>query len=298
MVYRVERFTEKPDRKTAQGFLKSGLFFWNSGIFVGSVSVFLNEFKTHLPALYSQLRRIQQAQDIEKAWNRVQAVSFDYGVLEKSRNILMLKAQGLGWSDLGSWQAWDELLKKDSQGNSLGQDVISLKNKNLTVLGKNRLVAAIGLEDIIVIDTPDALLITKKDRSEEVKKVVDVLRRTKRQEHYYHRTVKRPWGSYTVLDMGRGFKIKLVEVKPRSALSLQYHRKRSEHWVVVEGQAKIIKRKKSIYLNANESTFIPLSCTHRITNPKDTWLRIVEVQAGSYLEEDDIVRLKDYFGRS
>jgi len=297
-VYQVEKFTEKPDKKAAERFLKSGLFFWNSGIFVGSSAIFLKEFKTHLPGLYSRLCRIQEARDIDKAWHTLEAVSFDYGILEKSKNILMSRAEGLGWSDLGSWQGWDELLKKDTQGNSFSHDVVSLENKNLTVLGKNRLIAAIGLEDIIVVDTPDALLITKKNRSEEVKRVVDILKRTKRQEHYYHRTVKRPWGSYTVLDTGKGFKVKLVEVKPHSALSFQYHRKRSEHWVVVEGRAKIIKRKKCIYLNENESTFIPLSCAHRLINPKDSWLRIVEVQAGCYLEEDDIVRLKDYFGRS
>lgn len=297
-VYKVLRFTEKPNSITARRFLRSGAYFWNSGIFVGSCRVFLGEFKTHLPLLYAKLCRIQKAGDINSVWHRVPEISFDYGVLEKSRNIIMLKAQGLGWSDLGSWQAWDEMLKKDKKGNSFSQDVINLHSKNTTVLGKDRLIATIGLEDIIVVDTPDALLITKKEKSEEVKKIVDVLKHNKRQEHYYHRTVKRPWGSYTVLDRGDGFKIKLVEVKPRSALSLQYHRKRSEHWVVVEGEAKIVKGRKCLYLAANESTFIPLSCMHRIINPKDTWLRIVEVQAGSYLEEDDIVRLKDYFGRS
>jgi mannose-1-phosphate guanylyltransferase/mannose-6-phosphate isomerase len=218
-------------------------------------------------------------------------------VLEKTKDILMLKAQGLTWSDLGSWQAWDELLKKDRHGNSLMRDVINLESRNITVLGNKRLIVTIGLENLIVVDTPDALLITKKDKTEEVRKVVDILKKNKRQEHYLHRTVKRPWGCYTILDNGLGFKVKLVEVKPNMALSLQKHKKRSEHWVVVEGTAKIFKGRKSYYVRSNESTFIPISCVHRLMNPTDSVLRIVEVQTGAYLEEDDIVRLKDDFGR-
>lgn len=297
-VYEVDRFTEKPDLKTAQRFLKEKKYFWNGGIFVGTCQLFLDEIKTYQPLIYKQLMKIKSPSDIDKAWQNMPFISFDYAVLEKSKHLLMLEAKGLTWSDLGSWQAWDELLAKDKSGNLLRGDIINLDSRNITVLGKNHLIATIGLEDLIIVDTPDALLVTKKDRSEEVKKIVDILKTNKRQEHYFHRTVKRPWGSYTVLDLGIGFKIKLVEVKPKYSLSLQYHKKRSEHWVVVEGKAKITKNKKSYWVCANESTYIPASCVHRLTNTGDSVLKIVEVQTGAYLEEDDIIRIKDDFGRA
>ncbi len=294
----VKRFTEKPDLKTAQRFLKSGDYYWNGGIFVGSSLVFLKEFAANLPDLFKLIKKIQCPQDINLVWNKVKPVSFDYGILEKAVSVIMLSADGLGWSDLGSWQAWDEILKKDSQGNIFKADVLNLESKNLTVVGSQRLIATIGLENLIVVDTPDALLIARKDKTEDVKKIVGILKAQKRLEHYEHKTVKRPWGAYTVLELGDGFKVKLVEVKPGKALSLQYHKKRSEHWVVVEGIAKIVKGKRSFFFKANESTYIPIGCAHRLINPlKDKTLKIIEVQAGKYLEEDDIVRLKDDFGR-
>jgi len=295
----VKRFTEKPDLKTAERFLKSADYYWNSGIFVGSSAAFLKEFKTSLPELYKLIQKINHPEDIKLIWKKIQPVSFDYGILEKARDVLMLSAGGLGWSDLGSWQAWDEILKKDSQGNIFKADVLNLNSKNITVVGNNRLIATIGLDDLIIVDTPDALLITKKDKTEDVKKIVDTLKAQKRLEHYEHKTVKRPWGAYTVLELGDGFKVKLVEVKPERALSLQYHKKRSEHWVVVEGIAKIVKGKRSFIFKANESTYIPIGCTHRLCNPlKEKTLKIIEVQAGKYLEENDIIRLKDDWGRS
>ena len=297
-IFKVKRFTEKPDLKSAERFLKSGDYYWNGGIFVGKTDTFLKEFKTYLPQLYKQCQKLQSSADINLIWKKIKPISFDYGVLEKSRRLLMLPASGLGWSDLGSWQAWDEILKKDKDGNILKADALTLDSKNISVLGTKRLIATIGLENLIIVDTPDALLITRKDKTESVKKIVDILKRRKRQEHYVHKTVKRPWGCYTVLDMGEGFKVKLVEVKPGHSLSLQLHRKRSEHWVVVEGTAKIIKGEKSYILHANESTYISIGCVHRLMNPTGCPLKIVEVQAGKYLEEDDIVRLRDDFGRS
>lgn len=298
-IFKVKGFMEKPDLKTAERFLKSGGYYWNSGIFVGSSSVFLNEFKSNLPGLFKLIKNISNPDDIKLIWKKIQPVSFDYGILEKTRAVLMLVADNLGWSDLGSWQAWDEILKKDNQGNIFKADVVNLNCKNITVVGNNRLIATIGLDDLIVVDTPDALLITKKDKTEDVKKIVEILKAQKRQEHYAHKTVKRPWGSFTVLEIGEGFKVKLVVVKPGKALSLQYHKKRSEHWVVVEGSAKIVKSKRSFIFEANESTYIPIGCAHRLMNPlKDKLLKIIEVQAGKYLEEDDIIRLKDDWGRS
>jgi mannose-1-phosphate guanylyltransferase/mannose-6-phosphate isomerase len=294
-LFGVERFLEKPDLTKAKVFLKDKRYFWNAGIFIASCRVFLEEYRKNLASLYSQIAKIESSEKIN--WKKMPSISFDYGILEKAKNVLMLKADNLGWSDLGSWQAWDQMLKKDRNGNSLIGDVINLGSSNTTILAKSRLVASIGLNDLIVIDSPDAILITKKDKSEEVKKIVENLRSNSRQEYYYHRTVKRPWGSYTVLDTGRGFKVKLVEVAPHKSLSLQMHRKRSEHWVVVEGKARIVRGKKCTNLNSNESTFIPLACVHRLINPGDSILRIVEVQAGHFLEESDIVRLKDDFGR-
>lgn len=297
-VFAVKRFTEKPDLKTAVRFVESKEYYWNSGIFVGSSTAFLSQFKKYLPKVYEVLPGIKTSDDIAKVWKNIPSVSFDYGILEKTSELVMISASNLGWSDLGSWQAWDELLPKDKEGNMFKADCVNIASRNITVVGNSRLIATIGLDDLIIVDTPDAVLITKKDRSEDVKKVVDVLKEQKRQEHYAHKTVKRPWGSYTVLDLGDGFKVKQVEVKPGKALSLQYHKKRSEHWVVVEGTARIVKGKKTAVYRANESTYIPVGCIHRLSNPtKNTVLKIIEVQAGKYLEEDDICRLKDDFGR-
>jgi len=296
-VFKVDRFCEKPDHKRAEKFVKSKKYFWNSGIFVASAKVFLNEFKRSIPQLYRQVQRISTGKDIGLIWGKIKPVSFDYGILEKTKNIIMVKAGGIGWSDLGSWQAWDEILKKDHDGNLFQGDVVNLGSKNTTAIGNHRLLAAIGLNDLIVVDTPDAILITKKDKSEEVKKVVDLLICKRRKEHYEHTTVRRPWGSYLVLDSGKGFKVKLVTVSPGSSLSLQYHRKRSEHWVVVEGRAKIIKGSKIIELRANESTYVPVGCKHRLSNSGSNNLKLIEIQSGKFLGEEDIVRLKDNFGR-
>ena len=295
---RVKRFTEKPDELTARKFLKSGDYYWNSGIFVGAASVFMREFRSCLPQLYTLIKAVGSCEDIPRVWKKIKPISFDYGVLERSPHVRMLAADGLGWSDLGSWQAWDEVLDKDAQGNIFKADVVSLNSTDTTIVGANRLIAAIGLDGLIVVDTPDALLITRKDKSEDVKKIVDMLAADKRTEQYAHKTVRRPWGCYTVLELGQGFKVKLVEVKPGCALSLQFHKKRSEHWVVVEGTAQIVKGKRSFIFKENESTYIPIGCCHRLCNPsKEKLLKIIEVQAGRYLEEDDIVRLKDDFGR-
>ena len=294
---KVFKFCEKPDLKTAKRFLKNGHYFWNSGIFVGSVRQFSALIKANLPLLFKQMFS-SKTKDVLANWDRIQPISFDYGVLEKTKNIGMILASGLDWSDLGSWQAWDELQEKDKNKNLFLADAIDIDSRDLTVLSQNRLIATIGLKGLMVVDTPDALLVADKKRSEEVKKVVEVLKKGKREEHYAHTTVKRPWGSYTVLNVGPRFKVKLVEVKPHKALSLQYHKKRSEHWVVTEGTAKIVKGRRSYFLYENQSTFIPKACIHRIINPTDSVLKIIEVQAGDYLGEDDIVRLKDDFGRT
>lgn len=303
--FTVEKFIEKPDIKSAKRFFKDKRYFWNSGIFFGYASTFLDEIKDKLPSLYKLISQVSKLEDINKIWKDIKPISFDYGVLEKipacrkaGKNLLMIPASNLGWSDLGTWASLDKILPKDRLANTINADAVVLGSKNLTIFGKGRLIACLGLENLIIVDTPDALLITHKDKSEEVKRVVEDLKKGNREEVHLHRTVKRPWGKYTVLDRGSGFKIKLVEVLPRKSLSLQRHMRRSEHWVVVEGRAKITKDKKIYYVNANESTFIPLRYTHRLENSTDSPLKIVEVQSGDYLEEDDIIRLKDDFERT
>ncbi len=295
--YEVEGFFEKPDLKRARYFVKMRVYSWNSGIFVGAASLFMSEFKKLLPLHYKIISKINPFNITVQLWNKLKSISFDKGILEKTDKLVMIKAENLGWSDLGSWQAWDELAKKDKNGNLLNQNSINIDNRNLTIVGDSRVIAAIGLRDLIVVDTPDALLITKKDRTEEVKGVIDALKTAKRHEYYTHKTVKRPWGSYTVLDQGNGFKVKLVEVRPHKSLSLQFHNSRSEHWVVLEGQAKIVKNKKAYIFKAHQSIDVPVKCIHRLSNPGKHNLKIIEVQAGRYLEEDDIVRLKDDFNR-
>ncbi len=294
----VGRFCEKPDLKTAEMFLRKGGYYWNSGMFVASVEVFLREFMRYMPELYSAVHCITSAQDIDSAWADIKPAAFDYGVLEKTNSLLMLKAPvNLGWSDLGSWQSWDEMISKDSKGNNIPKEVIDIESSNTTVVPDKRLIATLGLDNIVIVDTPDALLVAKKDKSEEVKKVVDVLRNNHRQEHYSHRKVKRPWGSFTVLEHLPGFKIKMVEVNPGHALSLQVHRRRCEHWVIVEGTAEVTRGENTFILQPNESTYISVGCRHRLTNHGSSVLKIVEVQTGDYLEEDDIERVHDRYDR-
>jgi mannose-1-phosphate guanylyltransferase/mannose-6-phosphate isomerase len=298
---RVEKFCEKPDLKTAKKFLMQGSYFWNSGIFVGSVGIFLSSIRTYLPFLFKQVSIAAAAAPGEEglaSWKKINPVSFDYGVMEKTENIAMIPADRLGWSDLGSWQAWDELQRKDKDNNLLLADIVDIGSHDLTVLGREHLIATIGLKGLIVVDTPDALFIADKKKSEDVKRVVEILKKEKRDEHYCHITVKRPWGSYTVLETGPGFKIKLVEVLPGKSLSLQLHRKRSEHWVVIQGVATVTKNNKKYLVQKDESTFIPRGHRHRLENKEKTILKIVEVQTGLSLTEDDIVRLQDRFGRT
>ncbi len=293
--FKVEKFIEKPDIKKAKRISKNKHYFWNSGMFAGRVDVFLGEIKCHLPSLYKLISKVQSIEDIKKAWKRIESISFDYGVLEKSKNLFMIPAQNLGWSDLGTWASLDKTLPKDKYANSIDADAFVAQSRSVTIFGRNRLIACLGLNDLIIVDTPDALLITRKDKSEDVKNVVDMLKKNKRQEYFLHQTVKRSWGKYTVLDRGDGFKVKLVEVKPGKTLTLQKHTRRSEHWVVLEGKAKAIRDKKVNYVKANESIFIPSGVAHRLENPTAQTLKIVEVQSGSYLEEDDIVRIRNKF---
>jgi mannose-1-phosphate guanylyltransferase/mannose-6-phosphate isomerase len=202
------------------------------------------------------------------------------------------------WSDLGSWTALDEIIEKDKGGNILKGNIFDIESQNSTIFGSKRLIATIGLKDMVVVDTPDATLVAPKERVQEVRKIVEILKQNGREEHLIHKTVERPWGSYTVLEKGHGYKIKRVVLKPEAKLSLQLHRKRSEHWVVVTGTARVTRGDEIYLVHTNESTYIPVNVKHRLENPGKELLQIIEVQNGEYLEEDDIERFSDDYGRT
>lgn len=304
-IYEVERFTEKPDEQTAERFLKDGDYYWNSGMFVWRASVILEEIQQHLPAVHQVIQNIiaessamgkfQKA--VEKHFAAMPSISIDYGVLEKSGRVSLIPCD-IGWNDVGSWQAVHEISTHDKNGNALQGKVIALDCKNSLIRAEKRLVAAIGVEDLCVIETADAILISKNDQTQRVREVVDELKHRGATEHIYHAKVNRPWGSYTVLEEDQdGFKIKRIEVAPGARLSLQSHRKRSEHWVVVSGTATVTNGEQVITVQKNQSTYIPIGTKHRLENLGSEPLHIVEIQVGDYLGEDDIQRFEDNYGR-
>jgi len=304
-VYEVERFTEKPDLSTAEDFLKSGDYYWNSGMFVWRASVILAEIQRYLPAVHKVVEEIlaesragmsfQQA--VEKHFAAMPAISIDYGVLERSDRVSLIPCD-IGWNDVGSWQAVHEIADKDADGNALQGNVIAIDCKNSLIRAEKRLVAAIGVEDLCVVETADAVLISKSDQTQRVREVVDRLQEKGATEHVYHVKVNRPWGSYTVLEEdSQRFKLKRIEVAPGARLSLQSHRQRSEHWVVVSGVATVTNGDEVFTVHKNQSTYIPIGAKHRLENCGDEPLHIVEIQVGDYLGEDDIQRYEDNYGR-
>jgi len=305
-VREVERFTEKPDLATAEGFLKEGGYYWNSGMFVWRASVILAEIQQHLPGVYQIVQAIlgdtrdgTTFQDsVEKYFTEMASISIDYGVLEKSDRVSLIPCD-IGWNDVGSWQAVHEISAKDENGNALLGNVIALDCKNSLIRAEKRLVAAIGLEDLCIIETTDAVLISKSNQTQRVREVVEALHDDKdATEHIYHAKVNRPWGSYTVLEEDpEGFKLKRIEVAPGARLSLQSHKHRSEHWVVVSGVATVTNGDEIISVHKNQSTYIPIGAKHRLENRGSEALHIVEIQVGEYLGEDDIQRYEDNYGR-
>ena len=304
-IYAVERFTEKPDMATAERFLKEGDYYWNSGMFVWSASVILAEIKRHLPAVYQVVQTIlaesragvtfQQA--VEKHFATMPSISIDYGVLEKSDRVSLIPCD-IGWNDVGSWQAVHEISAKDENGNTLQGNVIAVGCKNSLIRSEKRLVAAIGVEDLCVVETADAVLISRSDQTQRVREVVDTLQQKGATEHIYHVKVNRPWGSYTVLEEDpEGFKLKRIEVAPGARLSLQSHKQRSEHWVVVSGIATVTNGAEVTTVHKNQSTYIPIGAKHRLENLGTEPVHIVEIQVGEYLGEDDIQRYEDNYGR-
>ena len=309
--YIVSEFTEKPDKDKAVKYLKDGRYYWNSGIFVWRADAILKAMQKYMPNLHSGLMRIEKAfnsgkiQEITKSvFKELKPQSIDYGILEKvprDRDSKTVKAAvvpaDLGWSDVGSWNALDHVLSVDADNNVKKGNLISIDNKNSILYCGSRLVASVGLDNMIVVDTPDATLICPRNRAQDVRKVVDILKKRKAKEYSTHTTVHRPWGSYTVLEAGERFKIKKIEVKPGAKLSHQLHHHRSEHWVVVAGTARVTNGERVYDVHSNESTYIPMSTKHRLENLGRIPLQMIEVQNGDYLEEDDIIRFDDVYKR-
>lgn len=296
---RVARFVEKPDLTTAQSYLAKGTFVWNSGMFAFKAGVLLEELARWEPEVHSGLMRLRDSvsagAEIPKSlYESIPRISIDYAVMERSNLVVALPVEDLGWSDLGSFSALYEILNSSGKGNvvRMGREgiCVSVESKGNLIWAGDKAAALVGVNDLIIVDTSDALLVSSRERAQEVRKAVAELSDNARQEISMHTKVYRPWGSYTVLERGEGYKVKRVVVNPRTSLSLHLHRQRSEHWVVVEGKAKATKGDDSFELNQNESTFLPPSTLHRLENPLDKPLIIIEVQNGQYLEEDDIVR--------
>ena len=304
----VQRFVEKPDAATAKTYLDEGNYYWNAGMFVLKASVWLKALEQFRPDI---LRTTQSAWTKRSAddkfvrpgkveFEAIPAESVDYAVMEHCHgsdfSIKMVPLDA-GWNDLGAWDAVWSVLPKDDSGNAHFGDVLTIDSKNTLAHATSRLVSLVGVEDLIVVETPDAVLVADKSRSQDVKHIVTQLQKTKREEHTLHRKVHRPWGWYDSIDEGGRFKVKRIQVKPGASLSLQKHHHRAEHWVVVTGTAEISCGDKKLLLTENQSTYIPLGEVHRLANPGTIPLEIIEVQSGSYLGEDDIVRFEDHYGR-
>jgi mannose-1-phosphate guanylyltransferase/mannose-6-phosphate isomerase len=300
----VEAFVEKPDAATAQSYLEDGNYFWNSGMFLFRAASYLEELELQAPEMLSVCRESMDSKTLDGDFIRPDAAKFsscpsdsiDYAVMEKSQNSSMVPLDA-GWSDVGSWSALQDVTATDEDGNSLGGDALAHNCKDTFIQAESRLVAAVGLSNVIVVETKDSVLVADKSQSQDVKELVDRLKAGDRDETKLHRQVFRPWGSYDSIESAENFQVKRLIVKPGAVLSLQKHAHRSEHWVVVQGKARITKNEDEFDLNVNESTYISIGDVHRIANPFDEPVHIIEVQCGDYLGEDDIVRLEDNYGR-
>ena len=303
---RVRRFVEKPALDMAREFLKSERFLWNSGMFCFKVSSFLDALRQCDAALNSKIEACWRATPAAKegridlhptTFAALPDISVDYAVMEKHRQVAVVRG-AFDWNDIGSWNALGDLTAADENGNRTVGDAVAMNTRDCYIQSDSRIVAAVGVQNLIIVDTPDALLVADKSQTQGVKQVVQHLKLSNHATHLLHRTVHRPWGTYTVLEEGAGYKIKRIVVKPKASLSLQMHRHRSEHWVVLSGTASVVNDTKEYTVRPNESTFIPAGHKHRLENPGDTDVVIIEVQAGEYVGEDDIVRFDDVYGRA
>ncbi len=302
--YPVSQFIEKPPLDVAQQFVVSGDYFWNSGMFVFKASRYLTELASFAPDILEATKAALEGATTDLDFVRIDKAAFekcrsdsiDYAVMEKTRDAVVLPLDA-GWSDVGSWASLFDALPADEDGNVLQGDVLVHDTHDCYVHSTSRLVAVVGMDDHIIVETKDAILVAPKGRVQDVKELVAKMKKSGRRESSLHREVFRPWGSYDSLDNGERFQVKRLSVKPGGVLSLQMHHHRAEHWIVVQGTARITCGEKTFLLSENESTFIPIGATHRIENPGRVALHIVEVQSGSYLGEDDIVRFEDNYGR-
>lgn len=293
----VEQFIEKPPLAQAVNFLKEGGYYWNSGIFLFNRDVLLAALRRHLPELHEGLTRLAaEPQQLGTIYQELPNISLDHGVMEHADNVAVIPVE-MGWSDVGTWGAFYEISPKDDRGNVISGRIQDRQSHNCLLFSKNRLIGTIGLEDIIVVDTPDATLVCHRERVQEVKDLVSELTRQHMVESVQHPTVERPWGRYTVMNAGTGYQVKQIEVDPGKRLSLQLHHHRAEHWVVVNGTALVTVGQEKRLVASNESVFVPLETVHRLENPGTEPVRIIEVQTGDYLGEDDIVRIDDDFWR-
>jgi mannose-1-phosphate guanylyltransferase len=304
--FRAARFVEKPPLAEAVAFLTAGSYVWNSGMFCFMPATILAAFREHAPAMYEAVRSVWQGLrasadasmlEIDAAlFAAVPDLSIDYAVMEKAHQVAVIRG-GFDWSDVGSWQAVSALTEPDAAGNRGQGERVAIGTRDTFVHAGDRVVATVGVDNLVIVDTPDALLVAHRDHLQRVREVVGELKARGHDTYKQHRTVARPWGAYTVLQEGPGFKIKRIEVRPGGALSLQLHHRRGEHWVVVSGEARVTNGDRVYPLKVNESTFIPIETRHRLENPGDALLVMIEVQCGDYLGEDDIVRFDDKYGR-
>jgi mannose-1-phosphate guanylyltransferase/mannose-6-phosphate isomerase len=300
----VAEFVEKPDAVTAKRYLDCGDYLWNSGMFLMRSRVWLDELKQYAPEILAHCKAAFSGGRQDGEFYRVEADAFrqcksdsiDYAVMEKTARAAVVPLAA-GWSDIGAWSSLWEVSPQDANGNVIQGDAYLQGVNNTFALSQYRLVACVGVSDLVVIETPDAVLVAHKDRAQDVKHVVDHLKTHNRHEHLAHRRVHRPWGSYEGVDAGERFQVKRLVVKPGAALSLQMHHHRAEHWVVVRGTARVTRGEETVMLTENQSTFIPIGTRHRLENPGTIPLEIIEVQSGSYLGEDDIVRFADLYDR-
>lgn len=309
-VHKISNFTEKPEQSIAERYLNSGEYLWNSGIFMMKASVWLEKIKQFQSAIHDACLDAFNQGETDGLFYRLDEASFlkspndsiDYAVMEKlsesSDEHLAVIPVDVGWSDVGAWSSVWEINDKDSNNNHIEGDVITEQTHNCLIKSERGLIVTIGCEDMVIVDTDDAIMIADKDKTQDVKKIVEKLKSEDRSESLTHRKVYRPWGSYDSIDMGDTFQAKRLVVNPGKKLSLQSHAKRAEHWVVVKGVATVTKGEEQFILNENESTYIPLGIKHRLENAGEEILEIIEVQSGSYLGEDDIVRYDDDFGRN
>ncbi|MDN3489409.1 mannose-1-phosphate guanylyltransferase/mannose-6-phosphate isomerase [Pseudoalteromonas sp. APC 3694] len=301
----VDKFVEKPSLDVAEQYIESGNYYWNSGMFIFKASRYLEELKTYRPDIYSACSSAMKVQSDDMDFIRVDKTAFeacpdesiDYAVMEHTKDAVVVPMDA-GWNDVGGFVALWEVSKQDESGNAFNGDVKAINTKNTLVYNDDKLIAAVGVEDLVIINTKDAVLVAHKNESQKVKAIVQQLKDEHRSEATFHREVYRPWGKYDSVDNGERFQVKRITVKPGAKLSVQMHHHRAEHWIVVSGTAKVHLDGKEQYLTENESVYIPITSVHALENPGKVNLELIEVQSGSYLGEDDIVRFEDRYGRT